>query len=718
MPLSDKQLGAFRETIRRDKVNNLNSTLGVASEEDPAQFAEIERLHGQTGIHPDIIRERTDEVRKAVQMKNTNVRVLSERSPMTSKWLQRNPANAIIAQDDIENLEGHERSVRELNFRKGYWENQVNHVINNAAKVGTEGAAMAVWGLEEASKVLTKPLDEITGWLTGKRGNLEEMAQRAEEEAREWLQEREESAEAYYAPEHRADLKKVIEDPSVSTVAEFIAEAGPGQIPYLIAAGISMPLISTVVGNMVAEEHAQANNLEGLPDDRTMAIGALTGFVSGAIEKYALNKLFRGGPIRSDTGFGRYATTEIPKAIAREAGTEFIQESIEYTGAYLGTEKGFDPGDMFEQGLAGAILGGAMGGGIRAATIRPDYNRQIYIASAKESFNKLESLESQDWLDDRISLAQSSKVSDVEAERFREFLNEVDPESHVYIPAEIAAKIADAPDYITSQIDGTGADVSISMSDFLVDFARNEELLSQVRPYVKVREDLKNQIELEEKGDSETVKRLIEQAEKHEAVKTEADMIYEQVKDQIVASRRQGEATARLSAQLIPAYITTKHAELQSRGIDVSVKDLYEDMGLSVAGPSAKIEREGGVEMSQEDLKTVSSDLKQKYGLDQLVLVPSKGDIALTSIVVPEEMRGQGVGTSVINELKSVADQQGRSIVLEPEEDTLVPFYEGLGFEILGDGTMRYTPADQVSDAAVHQKRLDAIEQVRRCVAG
>jgi len=77
---------------------------------------------------------------------------------------------------------------------------------------------------------------------------------------------------------------------------------------------------------------------------------------------------------------------------------------------------------------------------------------------------------------------------------------------------------------------------------------------------------------------------LLERAEKNQELKTESETIYEEVKDQIVATGRQSEATARYSAAVIPAFVTVK-AEQTGK----SPKEIYEMMGLSIVGPAAEV---------------------------------------------------------------------------------------------------------------------------------
>jgi hypothetical protein len=571
----------------------LPAALQTAVDANPDEAAESLRLSRDLEMPVDQVRGDLPAARREQKLRQNDPATLRSEAPITAQWLSQ-PHNAEVALEDVDILKGLEQRASTREGRRGYWENQARGFADTMSKIATEGVAGAAWLSEEISKPFTRAYDEAVYLLTGERGGTEAYMQASEESMRGILDQMEESSKQYYDYEQRADIKKVIESPTPANVGEFIAEAGPSSIPYMVAAGISYPLIVSVVGNMVAEERVANDERKGIPSDKDMYIGAATSMVTGLIERFSLSKLIKSGAAPVKEGLTRYATVEMLKGAGREAGTEFIQEGVEAIGGAIGTEKGLVAGDIFEQALAGGLVGAGMGAGVRAGTVYPEYSQQIHNAAVKDTFKSLESSEAQDWLDDYISMAQSTKVGERSPEQFREFLETVDPEARVFLKADIAGELEGAPDYVVNQLDGTGADVSISMTDFLTDFATDDQRLAFVRPHIKIREDLKTLNELEETGTSDQVKRLIEKAEKHQAAKTEADMIYEQVKDQLVQTRRQGEHTARLSAELIPAYITTAHADLQARGHDVSVKELYEKMGMRIVGPG-KVDGDGRV---------------------------------------------------------------------------------------------------------------------------
>jgi hypothetical protein len=580
---------SISELARQQEIDRINRSVSGASFRDPDRVAENFRLSESTQLPYSAVEEDPNEAKRIERLQKIEVHNLPTRSPKTAAWLS-DERNSSVAMDDIEVLEALEAQSNIHQNRAGYWENQARGIADTMSKIGTEGVGGAAWLSEEISKPFTRAYDETVRLLTGEDGGLESYMQFSEEGMRNWLDVREKSSEAYYGYDNRGDIKKVIASPTPGNIAEFIAEAGPSQIPYMIAAGISYPLIVSVVGNMVAEERVDNDKRTGLPTDQDMYIGAVTSGITGLLERWSIDKLLRSGAVPTVSGgLLPYVAKELPKAALKEGSTEFVQEGIEAVGGSIGTETGVQPMSVFEQALSGALIGTGIGTAVRSATVYPEYRSNIFKASVKQAFNSMESSEQQDWLDQTITLAQSSKANTRSPEQFRQFLESLDPETHVFLDSDIAATLTDAPEYVTEQLDGSGAAVSIPLDRFINDFALDEELLNQVRPHIKLREDLQTTTELEQQPNSDSVKRMVERAEKHRDVMTEAETVYEDITRQLKATGRQGEHTARLSAQIYPAVAVAKHFELKARGIDRSITEIYGDMGLTILGPRTPV---------------------------------------------------------------------------------------------------------------------------------
>ena len=146
--------------------------------------------------------------------------------------------------------------------------------------------------------------------------------------------------------------------------------------------------------------------------------------------------------------------------------------------------------------------------------------------------------------------------------------SDLDPESPT--AQAIAEQIEDAL--------RVGGDVVLPLSDFLAD-TRNKQVYEAARPHIRLSPDVLSQSELEN-SNPDHVNKLIEEANKQTEIKEDADLIYNQVRDQLIKTGRLSSDAAGKSAQIIPAYVTTKAARL-----GISAKEVFEQMGLRIEGP-------------------------------------------------------------------------------------------------------------------------------------
>lgn len=99
-------------------------------------------------------------------------------------------------------------------------------------------------------------------------------------------------------------------------------------------------------------------------------------------------------------------------------------------------------------------------------------------------------------------------------------------------------------------------------------------------------------------------------------------------------------------------------------------------------GPAARMTKGLPVGMS---IKSID-DLAAKYPDVKIDASVGKNDLNLSRIIVPKDMRSQGIGTQVMNDLSEYADNIGKRITLTPSSDfggnikRLKEFYKDLGF--------------------------------------
>jgi GNAT superfamily N-acetyltransferase len=121
------------------------------------------------------------------------------------------------------------------------------------------------------------------------------------------------------------------------------------------------------------------------------------------------------------------------------------------------------------------------------------------------------------------------------------------------------------------------------------------------------------------------------------------------------------------------------------QGMTTQVRPEVAEAALTVApaaGLLAKATKGLPVGMSIKNL----DELEKKYPDVIIDAFVSKDDINLSRIVVPKEMRSQGIGTQVMNDLSDYADSIGKRITLTPSSDfggsvpKLKSFYKEFGF--------------------------------------
>jgi hypothetical protein len=101
-----------------------------------------------------------------------------------------------------------------------------------------------------------------------------------------------------------------------------------------------------------------------------------------------------------------------------------------------------------------------------------------------------------------------------------------------------------------------------------------------------------------------------------------------------------------------------------------------------LVGPTARITKGLPVGMS---IKSID-ELAAKYPGVKIDAFVTKDNLNLSRIVVPKEMRNQGLGTQVMNDLSEYADNIGKRITLTPSSDfggnvkRLKEFYKDFGF--------------------------------------
>jgi len=141
----------------------------------------------------------------------------------------------------------------------------------------------------------------------------------------------------------------------------FILEQGAQSLPQMGLAVVNPLAAILSMGSttgQVARGRAEANNRQDV-SGTDAAIAAPIGIISTLLDQFGVGEIIGAA--------GKNAVIRTLKAGFAEGSTESVQNTLEYLGSRIGTEKGADAKEAFEQAAAGFIAGGGMGAGFRGS---------------------------------------------------------------------------------------------------------------------------------------------------------------------------------------------------------------------------------------------------------------------------------------------------------------------------------------------------------------
>lgn len=151
--------------------------------------------------------------------------------------------------------------------------------------------------------------------------------------------------------------EQVKDNPTPSNILAFMGEGLIGSLPHMALASVSAPVYFSSYVAPIALERAK-NNGRDVPTPGDVAAAMVTALGIATAERLGVKAIFGKGVT------GNIATRPIKSGLA-EAGTEAVQNPLEYAGQTLGTDAGFDPAVAIDQAGAGALGGFGAGTGIR-----------------------------------------------------------------------------------------------------------------------------------------------------------------------------------------------------------------------------------------------------------------------------------------------------------------------------------------------------------------
>lgn len=441
----------------------LMNSLRAGAPQNPDALAQDRAAAAARGISVQALRAAREAGQTAP---NLNWSTLPERAPRTTQFLS-NPANAAVAHDDIENMSSAENllrgvSARALNLGAGLGR-ALFSVIDKPADFLERAVPLGTLSFEDG-RIVRRATTDADRAATGGTGTSA-------------LLRRGENATLGYTP--MTTWEQVKSQP-LRNVIPFALEQGIISAPDMAAAVLALPAYVAARTGEMGQDRAENNN----QPDATLA--DLLTVMPAAVAESALERLGARGVIGLDDAV-RGGLRGVPGAAARagvkEAGTEALQEGLEYGATNAGTIAGFETSEAFDRALQGAVAGGPFGAGVRGATAGFEVateatRRNQASAAATETEGKV--------IDQLNALSGASALRGRDPETFQQFIDEAAEGSNienVYIDAQVFAQsvtpgqlaaITQAAPEIAEQLQdalATGGDLRISTGAFAAHIA-------------------------------------------------------------------------------------------------------------------------------------------------------------------------------------------------------------------------------------------------------
>ena len=541
----------------------LQESIGIASQSDPVAARKSYTEASAAGVPVETAQSFPTETAAISNRLRVNTEKLLSEAPRTAEWMS-TPMNAAISMDDVQVLENLERAQRR---QSGYWGNlglgigeRVNSLTGNLMQLAGHSVS-GYEGLLEAAGVL-------------EQGGTDRLSDKMD-----FLGEAVSSGGLGYTPQYTWDDFKG--NMSAGELAGYVTETGAQSLVDIAGMLASLPVYLASRTQEIAESRAE--NTSGQDVDAMELVKSLpTAVVVSLIDRYSAKGAL--GKLLGDSAgkvTAKMAATELAKSTFREAGTEFVQEAVEYAGETVGTDKKLDGWEAVDRGLAGAVAGGPMGAGMRGGSlVVQGLNNRI----ARNVDQNLKSMIEQDSTNSIISSIQGSKLFQDAPEKAKEFLAGLDPEDRLFISPDALEEAKSEgmaiPDYMQTQLDA-GTDVAITIEQLAMDVVANEPLLEKLRPHMKRSAETLTPYELENR-DTSQIEKLMVKAGIQEDMEKQADAVLKTVSDQLAATDQMSKADADLSAEVVRSYVLTKAADLRAEGVDISVEQVFKDLNFSV----------------------------------------------------------------------------------------------------------------------------------------
>lgn len=543
-------MGEFDALFKEfDEQESISAQFDRQQFEQPTPEAEVLNLAEHTGLPLDVVERNKQELSERVNALDYDK--IRRESPVLARFLT-DPKNRAHAQDEIEALSASEAETR------GFLNNAISGMAERAATLTGNflQSAESIGQVNEASAAkagIDLPLGTGTIFDVARRAfDMEDLGARV--------------GDTKFGYQPRFTWEKFKGEMSVESLAGYIAEQGIASIPDMVAAVVTLPSYIASRTQETAEARAE-NSGTAAPEQFLAAMPSAV--LSASLERIGAKAVAALSDARTLDALAsnglKTALAQIGKAAAKEGGTEFLQENIDYAGEVIGVAD-YDLAVALDRGIAGMVAGSGMGATVRALTV----TAERFTANAERSENEGNAL------DAFLGLAKK-KMRTSNPEVFKAYVEDLAADQGVetvYVDAEAVNTFnqEERNEYLQGRLERANSDVEIPMQEFVT---LPDNVVEALKPHARLSAGSISQAEAEQGLD---IKQMIARAEREQADYTRAKDIYDEVAAQLAATETMSKRNAERSAMIIPAYMTTK-----AKREGMTVDEVYQRMGLEIS---------------------------------------------------------------------------------------------------------------------------------------
>jgi hypothetical protein len=636
------------DEIDQDPVGTaVAETTGMMSnaiKHDPAKHAENVRLSDATGLSIEAVGAQTAAIKKKLDFERIDFPTMVKESPNTARFINANPDNAIIAQNDLEQMGAIEKVftsftdltrstpagvVKGASYLVG-GAGRTLDIVNRTAVRGLdailpEGADKYLW-MQPDSPEWTKKVKPVTDFIDPGQAIMRMGGS-------------------------LTDLGEFVAPPVERQNAATMVLEGVGQLGFQIAAAMVAP-ITVVPGTFF-----QGVELQGRKQDETGTYGQnlytdaadlFGGVITGTTEKIPIDMMLKKIPVEI-----RHELASQVLKVLGAAGAEGVQELVEGIAQNILEYITTNPeADIFEGAAEEGLVAGGAAAFLQALILTATPGKQRTLENDIED-RTIQSAAGQLTLDTLNEQAMKSDMRENSPEKFAEFVESLakDGADTVYIDGELAfqylqqktleeIQLDPALKLLASQVGEAAAlngEVVVPVGVFASDFAATEHfealrdgMTMSAEALPPMRQDAG------EKVNENHFKYLLGIAEEGASDYAEAQDIAAKYTAQLADTGRMSAADAATSASLIPAYVTA-HARANNKSVAEAARAL--GMGeLHIDGPqTGEMARLSAEALPQEPAYSDAPDVFDMVKNKFLSILPEDADVDEVIAVVNEE---------------------------------------------------------------------------------